>query len=109
MLAIAWLGACSGNPNDAETSGTGQIGRVCSADTDCLGGTMCAAAGVCTKGCGLHSDCGCLANTTNQDITSGACEVACVKYTCARVCETSLECPGSTDCQATDSGFSVCL
>ena len=108
MLFLGSLGACSSNPSDAEESPTEKIGQACSADSDCSGGT-CAEAGVCTKSCSLHSDCGCASNTTNEDLAGGACEVACVVYACARVCKTSLDCPGSTDCQPTDAGYSVCL
>jgi hypothetical protein len=109
MLLVALLGACSGGGNDdAEDGGPGEIGGVCGADSDCKGG-KCAAAGVCTRACSLHSECGCAPNTTNQDIIDGDCSVACVLDSCARTCKTSLECHGSTDCQATDSYFSVCL
>jgi hypothetical protein len=108
LLFLAALGACSGNGDDASDGGVGEIGQICSADADCKGGT-CAPAGVCTLACSLHSDCGCATNTTNQDIIDGYCSVACVRNACGRVCKTSLECPGSTDCQATDSYFAVCL
>jgi hypothetical protein len=109
MLFVASLGACTGNgPDGGADAGTGEIGGVCGGDSDCKGGT-CAAAGVCTRACGLHSDCGCPPNTTNQDLIDGSCSVACVLGACARTCKTSLECRGSTDCQATDSYFSVCL
>jgi hypothetical protein len=109
VLHVASLGACSGNGSDDEApAGPGEIGALCAGDSDCKGG-KCAAAGVCTRTCTLHSECGCAPNTTNQNIIDGACSVACVLGACARTCKTSLECQGSTDCQATDSYFSVCL
>jgi hypothetical protein len=87
--------ACSGS-DDEEASKA--IGAECTSDSGCASG-VCAPAGVCSKSCDMHSDCGCSAGTTNGDIADGFCDFGCSNGMCAAVCDSDLDCAGGTECQ----------
>ncbi len=95
------------------------VGAPCSNDGQCasLSSGYCANAGVCSRPCAVHSDCGCAANTTNGDIAQGLCSTACINVggpaVCTRVCANNADCDGATTCNPAtenglDLGYSVC-
>lgn len=101
-------------PPDASYS-TGAIGRYCASSEDCSGvpEIYCPAAGVCTRQCSYHSDCGCLADTTNEDLTWGRCDAACVLTMagafCFRSCQRTSDCANAFVCQPpAGGGFLYC-
>jgi hypothetical protein len=107
-------GCSSSDSSSSKTTPASIIGKACSADSACtaLSGGYCPDAGVCTRECAMHSDCGCAANTTNADIGSGKCADACIGVSdtvsvCMKVCSSSSQCQGNTTCEALTS-YSVC-
>lgn len=99
--------ACSGGA-------TSTIGAPCSNGGQCssLSSGYCSQAGVCSRPCAVHSDCGCPANTTNGDIAQGGCGTACINVgtiaVCTRVCANNSDCEGATTCNpATEGGFDL--
>jgi len=118
LVVIAATVACSSSTTGSNSSNsTGStVGETCNSDSVCsaLPGGYCAKAGVCTRPCSLHSDCGCPANTTNADLAAGKCDDACVtiatnESVCLKTCATNADCFGATTCQSqSGAGFSVC-
>lgn len=117
VLVVLLVGACASDTDDngapgAENSGPATlkpIGKGCSLGTECASGT-CTNAGVCSKKCKSHPDCGCPYGTTNGDINFGRCEVACVSGMCTTVCKSSVECGGTTTCDSTEGDiYKACL
>lgn len=103
------------------SSGGGAVGAPCTNNNQCgsLPAGYCANAGVCSRPCAVHSDCGCAANTTNGDIAQGKCEALCTNFggstgaVCTRVCANNAGCEGATTCNPAtenglDLGYSVC-
>jgi hypothetical protein len=82
------------------------IGEACTSAADCSS-MSCAGAGVCTKKCTTHTDCGCPSGTTNGDIVNGRCDVGCFDMACSRVCHSNLDCAGRTTCVNGDA-FDAC-
>ena len=108
-------------PLACSSGGAGAVGATCSSNTQCgsLSSGYCAAGGVCTRPCSMHSDCGCAPNTTNGDIAQGGCAASCTNFggtvgaVCTRVCANNADCEGATTCNpATGNGlnlgYSVC-
>jgi hypothetical protein len=122
-VAIIELSGCGdGGSNTTTSSGGGAtpsaadcVGKTCNADSvcTCLTGGYCPKAGVCTRTCTMHSDCGCPANTSTADLAAGKCNAACVSVSssttvCLKVCANNSQCFGTSTCQAM-SGYSACL
>ena len=99
LLAALAVAGCSGSPAKA-------VGEGCSSDAACsdLPGAYCAADGTCSRGCVVHSDCGCEAGTTNDSIDAGRCAAECVQSTpgapglCWRVCQAGSDCDDAQRC-----------
>lgn len=92
-----------------------RVGKACKTNEDCSGvaGLYCAPAGVCTKGCAIHADCGCGGGTTNGDLDARKCGAACVAVSssasaCFRLCDFSSECAGGFVCSPSASKFTYC-
>ncbi|HSQ64612.1 MAG TPA: hypothetical protein VLM85_15420 [Polyangiaceae bacterium] len=113
-VVVVMVAACS-------SGGAAVVGAACSNGSQCasLSSGYCANAGVCSRPCSMHSDCGCAPNTTNGDIAQGACQAACTNFggalgaVCTRVCANNASCEGATTCNpATGNGmnlgYSVC-
>jgi hypothetical protein len=99
-------GSTSGDPD--------AIGQSCDGNSDCesIPDGYCANAGMCTRECATHVDCGCPPGTVNNDIAAGECSAACVTYDdgssyCQRVCSSSSQCDGETRCAELDF-YGVC-
>jgi hypothetical protein len=114
-LISSILPACSSSSSGSKAAPSSVVGKACTSDTGCsaLSEGYCPSAGVCTRECSVHSDCGCAANTTNGDVADGKCKAGCVSLTddysyCFRVCSSSSQCEGDTSCQAGDT-FNICL
>jgi hypothetical protein len=106
LLLVAVSLSCSDGGGDGENQGDKTIGEPCDDDTECSSDN-CVAAGVCSEYCATHSDCGCDAGTSNENIANGGCGLACVEGLCTRPCESDLQCGGTTECQQL-SPFSAC-
>lgn len=115
MWAVVWLlgvvavvsSGCSSDAASGTGTGTGaKLGETCNATTKCAEGE-CATAGFCTKDCAHHTDCGCAAGITDQDIADGACPLACTQGSCLKVCKTYQEC-GTASCNVTPSVYMAC-
>jgi hypothetical protein len=117
LAAIASLSmmGCSSS-DDKPNTPANKIGEPCSTTAECSApaGSYCAKGGMCTRTCTMHSDCGCAAGATNQDIVDGKCKFSCISFTtgdsyCLNTCTSSSDCHGTTTCQATSSGlYKVC-
>jgi hypothetical protein len=89
------------------------VGTACTDGTQCsaIASGYCATAGVCTRECSSHDDCGCPAGTLNPDIVAGLCAANCITYSdgsgyCYRTCTSDAECAAGTFCdQGTDYRF----
>jgi hypothetical protein len=116
-------GRATGGSGTGASGGTFDafIGTPCSSGAACttIPTGYCAAAGVCTRTCQVHSDCGCPTGTTEGMIMTGGCEAACVTGSsdagttgyCLRVCSTNTgtkACGGTTTCQS-GGLYDVCL
>ncbi len=112
MALVVTIAGLSVGCSAADDDGSGQsqpkeIGAACGADDECDTG-ICAPAGICTKSCDAHSDCGCAPGTTNGDISYGRCEFGCMESTCTTVCHSNVDCAGETECTSGTS-FDACL
>ncbi len=93
------------------------VGQACGSDGDCggLSESYCPEAGICTRPCRVHSDCGCAEDTTNADLEAGRCEASCVDFgedvaVCMRRCEDDGDCDGPSECRRDlDLDYGVCL
>jgi hypothetical protein len=103
----SFLGGCSSSDGGGGGStSSAKLGEACSDKVPCAEG-VCAGAGVCTKSCQTHYDCGCSYSTTNGDIANGLCGLACTDNECARVCSSNLDCAGGLSCTFV-SPFKAC-
>ncbi len=102
---------------DAATAPVNVVGLPCNSDSVCAGlpGSYCSRAGVCTRECSYHSDCGCPPSTSTGDIAAGKCKASCMVVAdgypayCLRVCATTADCFGTTSCNSSGSGYGTCL
>jgi hypothetical protein len=111
---VACSSSSSGSSSSANSAAS-TVGQTCNSDSACsaLPGGYCTKAGVCSRPCTLHSDCGCPDNTTNADLANGKCGDACISFTnetvCVKTCATNKDCFGATTCISNaGAGFSVC-
>jgi hypothetical protein len=103
-LAVGALDGCS---SDATSGTSAKLGETCGGSVKCAEGE-CAAAGFCTKSCANHSDCGCRADASDQDIANGSCDFACTSGSCLKVCKTFHDCGGDASCNVTPSVYLAC-
>ncbi|HYQ45898.1 MAG TPA: hypothetical protein VER11_28205 [Polyangiaceae bacterium] len=102
VVRVAVVGALlgllsAGCSSESDDTPAPKLGEACSGSNQCGEGT-CAGAGVCTKTCDTHSECGCPPGTSNGDIVDGRCGLSCTDGECTRVCKSSLDCAGGTEC-----------
>jgi len=114
IFAVLTTTAACASSNSSPPTGS-VVGQTCNSDSACsaLPGGYCTKAGVCSRPCTLHSDCGCPSGTTNDDLAAGKCDDACVSFTneqvCVKTCATNSQCFGATTCVSNPgAGFSVC-
>lgn len=101
LMGVAALMMAACEPDALET-----VGLACGATDDCeaFEGAYCAELGICSAACSVHSDCGCVAGTTSDDIQAGACWARCVVDSagsgfCARACGEDADCDGLSVCE----------
>ena len=102
ILGVAVVGVLlgvlpAGCSSDNDDTPAPKLGEACSSSNKCAEGS-CAGAGVCTKTCDTHQDCGCAAGTTNNDVVNGLCGLSCTEGECTKVCKSNLDCAGGTEC-----------
>jgi|RhiMethySRZTD1v2_1073278.scaffolds.fasta_scaffold29710_4 hypothetical protein len=108
------VGGSSGRGGSSSTSDPDMVGESCEDDLECesIPDGYCANAGICTRTCVSHVDCGCPEGTVNDDIADGACSAACITYDngsayCQRVCSPGGACEGNTYCEELEF-YGVC-
>lgn len=93
------------------------VGANCTSDAKCqsISAGYCAPVGVCTATCVAHSDCGCPAGTTNQDVAAGRCSTQCVTLEagatsgfCFRTCLANSQCASGSSCDLAE-GSGICI
>ncbi len=86
------------------------VGKGCTASAQCSAITegYCPEAGICTRECETHTDCGCPEGTTNGDVRAGFCSAVCSDGYCFRTCYADQHCDGPSQCLLVP-GFGACL
>jgi hypothetical protein len=76
------------------------VGDSCTADSQCtaIAEGYCPEAGICTRECETHTDCGCPSGTTNGDVRAGLCGAVCSDGYCFRGCYGNEHCEGPSEC-----------
>ena len=95
----------------------GTYGSSCMGDADCSSepDAYCARAGICTRTCTKHSDCGCASGIKDGDIAGGECQAQCLPVSddadegyCYRTCYGDAQCSGASHCQLSP-GMGACV
>lgn len=86
-------GICEGG----NTDGTDGGGDPCDADTPCVDGQVCNAAGICEWNIGSPSDI-CSECSTNDDCSSGLCVTVGNQKACVTECSTAADCESGFQC-----------
>jgi len=105
-LGVALIGALVVMTGACEPDALETVGLACGDTGDCeaFESAYCTELGICAAACSTHSDCGCPAGTTGEEIQAGACWARCVVDSsglgiCVRACGEDADCDGLSVCE----------